>query len=148
MYKGLRYFIGNIVETCKKNNKPYFIHLCNCNAADYSLSKLGMLAGDWPYILPEIDPDVKFVNVFATNIDMSKEKLNKIVYKKCRVTREMQQCGMLSFMESFNGSINALALDNSEEKTIYTPQGGIVVSKADTNGAWFKAEDEKEYGIE
>ena len=69
--------IGKIVEVCKNENKPYFIHLCNCSALDFALTRFNSFAGDWKQILPEIDSSVKFVNVFATNIDMSEDKLKR-----------------------------------------------------------------------
>jgi len=139
--------IGQIVEVCKKENKPYFLHLCNCGAAEYSLMRFKTLVGNWRQILPEIDHSVKFGNVYATNLDISQEKLNKLVYKKCRLTSEMQSCGMISFMQGFNSAMQSLA--KGEEKEIVTSSGVISTKIVDIkNQEWKISNDEKSLGDE
>lgn len=139
--------IGQIVEVCKKENKPYFLHLCNCGATDYALSKFRVMAGNWRQILPEIDNNIKFANVYATNLDISQEKLNKIVFRKCRLTKEMRDCGMLSFMQGFSMVMDSLA--KGEELEVQTDSG--VVSSSIVNcvaGDWKLMNDEKSLGEE
>jgi len=130
------YAIGSIVEKCKKENKPYFLHLCNCGASEYALSRFKMLIGDWKQILPEVDSDVKFANVYATNIDISQEKLRKIVYKKCKLTREMQESGLIDFMQGFSMAMQALA--KGEEKDIVTSSGVISTNIVNCEGKEWK----------
>lgn len=139
--------IGQVVEVCKKENKPYFIHLCECGASDYALSKFKTLFGDWRRILPEIDSDVKFASVYATNIDFSEERLKNLVCKKCKLTKEMQECGTIDFMNGFNIMMEALA--KGEEKEIKTSSGVISTSIVNCSEAdWKSFDDEKTLGEE
>jgi len=149
MVVGLKpcFAIGQIVEKCKNEGKSYFLHLCNCGASDYSLSRFKTLVGDWKQILPIIDKDVKFATVYATNMDIPEERLKKLVYKKCKLTREMQECGLIDFMQGFDIVMNALA--KGEEKEIQTSFGVISGSFANNKKEdWKIVDDEKILGEE
>ena len=60
--------IGNIVESCKRENKPYLLYLCECGAFDYATDKLKIFSSDWSFVLPKIDSDVKIGYNYVTNI--------------------------------------------------------------------------------
>ena len=133
--------IGHIVDVCRQKNKPYLLYLCECGAFDYAASK-AMISSNWGYILPKIDKDVKLANGFATNLDLSEDKLKKIIYKKCKLTQEMQSCGTISFMESFSKIMKEFEKESVQEKTIVTPTGVVSISKSNVEGEWKVANDE------
>ena len=136
------YAIGQIVEKCKEEGKPYFLHLCNCGVSDFALSRFKVFAGDWKQILPLIDRDVKFASVYATNIDVSQERLNRVVYKKCKLTKEMRDCGLLDFVQGFSMAMQSLA--KGEECEIKTSSGYISTSVVNgANKEWKVFNDEK-----
>ena len=70
--------IPSIVKTCAKENKPYFIELCNCHLDHINLPD-GSHPKSWEDILPLYDQDVKFVDNFAFNIDASKSQALQLI---------------------------------------------------------------------
>ncbi len=76
--------IGHIVAMCAKQNKPYFLELCNCNVPNrkkYILDKNGQETHTWKNVLPDIDPNVKFFEEYAFNLDASPEQVRKVIDK-------------------------------------------------------------------
>lgn len=76
--------IGHIVSKCKESNKPYFIELCNCAVPDrktYFRDKNGNELHTWKNVLPDIDPNVKFYDDYAFNLDASPEQVKKVIDK-------------------------------------------------------------------
>ena len=71
--------IEHIVRKCSKDNKPYFIELCNCNLPNKS-KYIDEWYG-WQDVLPDIDPNVKFYEDYALNVDASEEQVKKIIQK-------------------------------------------------------------------
>lgn len=65
--------IEYIVQKCAKQNKGYFIQLCNCN--------LPATAESWEDVLPEYDSKIKFHLDYAYNLDSSSETVKKIIGK-------------------------------------------------------------------
>ena len=76
--------IGHIVAQCSKANKPYFIELCNCNVPNrktYLRDEHGNEIHTWKNVLPDIDPNVKFYEDYAFNLDASSEQVKRVVDK-------------------------------------------------------------------
>ena len=65
--------IEHIVSQCSKNNKPYFIQLCDCNLPD--TDKYGNPVTDWRDILPDIDNNIDFFQDYAFNIDANSQQV-------------------------------------------------------------------------
>lgn len=70
--------IEPIVKVCAKNNKPYFIELCQCKLPWPKDLPAGEYFG-WENVLPAWDPHVKVVDGFATNIDATASQISKII---------------------------------------------------------------------
>ena len=74
--------IPHIVAQCVKANKPYFMELCNCalpNRKFYIRNNDFEESYSWKNVLPDIDPNVKFFDEYAFNLDASPEQIKKIV---------------------------------------------------------------------
>lgn len=69
--------IEHIVRNCSQENKPYLIQLCNCNLP-YKEKYIDEWYG-WQDVLPDIDPNVKFYEDYAFNVDASEEQMKKII---------------------------------------------------------------------
>lgn len=87
--------IPYIVSQCKSANKPYFLMLCDCAIYDRNSPILDYFAKKgkfrWSEILPELDPNIKFCDEFAFNIDATPEQIkqvssNKILRRISRIT--------------------------------------------------------------
>lgn len=65
--------IENIVKKCGKNNKGYFIQLCNCS--------LPANGDTWEDILPNYDSKIKFHLDYAYNLDASQSFVEKMIKK-------------------------------------------------------------------
>lgn len=70
--------IHSIVETCAKQNKPYFLELCNCNLKQYR-TKDGLKPSEWEDVLFDIDPNITFLDSYAFNIDASKSQVMRSI---------------------------------------------------------------------
>ena len=70
--------IPSIVETCSKANKPYFLELCGCHLDHMKLAD-GTTPSSWEEVLPEIDPNIAFIQDYAFNIDASESQIVKII---------------------------------------------------------------------
>lgn len=70
--------ITNIVENCAKENKPYFLELCDCHLDKIKLPD-GSHPSSWEEVLPDLDHDIKFVDNYAFNIDASKSQVVSII---------------------------------------------------------------------
>jgi len=68
--------IAHMVTECAKQNKPYFIELCNCHIPP---SKTPGKPATWHEILPEIDAYVRFYGGYAFNIDATEEQVKKVM---------------------------------------------------------------------
>ncbi len=68
--------IANMVSECVKQNKPYFIELCNCHIPP---SRTPGKPATWETVLPEIDAYVRFYGDYAYNIDATPEQVEKII---------------------------------------------------------------------
>lgn len=74
--------IPHIVAQCVKANKPYFMELCNCalpNRKIYLRNNDFEESYSWKNVLPDIDPNIKFFDEYAFNLDASPEQVKKIV---------------------------------------------------------------------
>ncbi len=74
--------IPHIVSQCVKANKPYFMELCNCalpNRKIYLRDSNFDEAYSWKNVLPNIDPNIKFFDNYAFNLDASPEQIKAIV---------------------------------------------------------------------
>lgn len=69
--------IKPIVTACAKDNKPYFVLLCDCALPDNAKTDAESLG--WENVLPEIDPNVRFHGRYAFNIDATPEQVKKII---------------------------------------------------------------------
>ncbi len=73
--------IEPIVRVCAKQNKPYFIELCDCNLPYrpylIKLDENGWQLSPWQTILPEIDPNIKFYDNYAFNLDVTPAQVKK-----------------------------------------------------------------------
>jgi len=70
-----------MVATCQQDNKPYFIELCDCNLNE--IAKRDGVYRNWQQILPSIDPDVKFVDNVAFNVDITERQMSNLLHE-CR----------------------------------------------------------------
>lgn len=73
--------IESMVATCQQDNKPYFIELCDCNLNE--IAKRDGVYRNWQQILPSIDPDVKFVDNVAFNVDITERQMSNLLHE-CR----------------------------------------------------------------
>ena len=74
--------IPHIVAQCVKANKPYFMELCNCalpNRKFYIRNNDFEESYSWKNVLPDVDPNIKFFDNYAFNLDASPEQIKKIV---------------------------------------------------------------------
>lgn len=69
--------IKPIVENCTKENKPYFLLLCDCALPDKLKTNSESLG--WENVLPEIDPKVRFHGRYAFNIDATPEQVKHLI---------------------------------------------------------------------
>ncbi len=69
--------IEHIAKTCAKENKPYLIQLCSCNLPNKS-KYIDEWYG-WQDVLPEFDPNIKFYEDYAFNLDANEEQVKKII---------------------------------------------------------------------
>lgn len=72
--------IENIVKLSTENQKPYFIELCNCSLPK-NPDPLIYSDWGWKYILPKIDPDIQFTNVYAYNLGSRNEYARNMIEK-------------------------------------------------------------------
>ena len=68
--------IEKMVKECVKQNKPYFIELCNCHIPP---SKTPGKPAVWSEILPDIDSYVRFYGDYAFNIDATEEQVKQVI---------------------------------------------------------------------
>lgn len=68
--------IEKMVKECVKQNKPYFIELCNCHIPP---SKTPGKPAVWSEILPEIDSYVRFYGDYAFNLDATEEQVRQVI---------------------------------------------------------------------
>ena len=68
--------IEKMVKECVKQNKPYFIELCNCHIPP---SKTPGKPAVWTEILPEIDSYVRFYGDYAFNLDATEEQVRQVI---------------------------------------------------------------------
>lgn len=68
--------IEKMVKECVKQNKPYFIELCNCHIPP---SKTPGKPAVWSEILPEIDAYVRFYGDYAFNLDATEEQVRQVI---------------------------------------------------------------------
>ena len=74
--------IPHIVKQCKEANKPYFLELCNCalpNRTSFLRDEHFRETYSWKNVLPDIDPNIKFVDNYAFNLDASPEQVKKLI---------------------------------------------------------------------
>ena len=71
--------IEHMVKNCKKENKPYLIQLCDCCLPDKG-KHIDEWYG-WQDVLPSIDPNVKFYEDYAFNVDATEAQVKKIIDK-------------------------------------------------------------------
>ena len=74
--------IGHIVANCAKANKPYFLELCNCavpGRKTWLRDEHGNEVHTWKNVLPDIDPNVKFYDNYAFNLDASPEQVKAVI---------------------------------------------------------------------
>ena len=74
--------IGHIAAACAKANKPYFLEFCNCavpNRKTWIRDEHGNEVHTWKNVLPDIDPNVKFYDNYAFNLDASPEQVKEVV---------------------------------------------------------------------
>ena len=75
--------IPYIVSKCSKENKPYFLKLCDCAINDKTLEILDEFAASgmysWKKILPVLDPKIKFFDDYAFNIEASPEQVKRVL---------------------------------------------------------------------
>lgn len=74
--------IPHIVKKCKELNKPYFLELCNCalpNRKIYLRDDHLREAYSWKNVLPDIDPNIKFYEDYAFNLDASPEQVKNVI---------------------------------------------------------------------
>lgn len=70
--------IPSVVKNCTKENKPYFMELCGCHLEHITLDD-GSHPNSWEEVLPNYDPNIKFVDGYAFNIDASKSQVHKMI---------------------------------------------------------------------
>lgn len=75
--------IPYIVQKCVEQNKPYFMLLCDCATYNTSIPILNDFAKKrkftWNSILPEIDPNIKFYDDYAFNLDATPEQVKNVI---------------------------------------------------------------------
>lgn len=75
--------IPYIVDKCVKQNKPYFILLCDCATYSTQIPIMNDFAMQkkftWNQILPELDPNIKFYDDYAFNLDASPEQVKAVI---------------------------------------------------------------------
>lgn len=78
--------IPYVVSQCKDSNKPYFLQLCDCSLYDKDMPILNAFAKKgkmkWTDILTELDPNIKFYEDFAFNIDATPEQVQQIISQR------------------------------------------------------------------
>lgn len=72
--------IIDIVSQCKKANKPYFLQLCDCKLPP-NPAPLTNPIWTWKQVLTQIDPDIRFYNSCAFNIDASDKQMKALIEK-------------------------------------------------------------------
>ena len=70
--------IPHIVKNSAKENKPYFLELCDCSLNSIILPN-GTIPEKWEDVLFDYDPNITFVGDYALNIDASKSQLIKLI---------------------------------------------------------------------
>lgn len=75
--------IPYIVDKCVKQNKPYFILLCDCATYSTTIPIMNDFAKKrkftWNQVLPEIDPHIKFYDDYAFNLDATPEQVKAVI---------------------------------------------------------------------
>ena len=69
--------IESIVQNASKANKPYFLQLCCCDLEN--IAKREGIYREWEDILPEYDPNIKFIDNYAFNIDATVGQVSNIL---------------------------------------------------------------------
>lgn len=72
--------IEHIAQKCAEENKPYFMELCNCYLPNKSFYYDYDWYG-WEDVLPALDPNVKFYNNYAFNLDATEDQIKKLIQK-------------------------------------------------------------------
>ena len=70
--------IPHIVKNSVKENKPYFLELCDCSLNSIILPN-GTIPEQWEDVLFDYDPNITFVGDYALNIDATKSQLIKLI---------------------------------------------------------------------
>lgn len=70
--------IPHIVKNSAKENKPYFLELCDCSLNSIVLPN-GTIPEKWEDVLFDYDPNITFVGSYALNIDATKSQLIKLI---------------------------------------------------------------------
>lgn len=81
--------IESMVINASKENKPYFIELCNCSLNE--IAKRDGVYRNWQQILPEYDSQVKFVENYAFNVDATESQISNLLYLSSMKTIKMRQ---------------------------------------------------------
>lgn len=74
--------IEPIVDNCSNHNKPYIIMLCDCDLKPQLKKNTDSLG--WENVLPQLDPNIKFLNGYAYNVqnlDFNDTLLKRFVSK-------------------------------------------------------------------
>lgn len=74
--------IPSIVERCAKENKPYFLELCGCHLDHMRLTD-GSTPDSWEQVLPDLDPNIAFIQNYAFNVDASESQVVKLIEHSC-----------------------------------------------------------------
>ena len=77
--------IPYIVQNCAKENKPYFLLLCDCATYSKHIPILNDFAEigkyTWKSILPELDPKITMFDDYAFNLGATEEQVKRVISK-------------------------------------------------------------------
>ena len=72
--------IQSIVSKCVKENKPYFIQLCDCKLPS-NPDPIHYPAWTWAQVLRPIDPKIRFYGSCAYNVNVPEKKMRRLIDK-------------------------------------------------------------------
>ena len=72
--------IQSIVEKCSKENKPYFIQLCDCKLPP-NPDPIKYPVWTWAQILKPIDPKIRFYGSCAYNVNVAEHRMRELIDK-------------------------------------------------------------------
>lgn len=72
--------IPYMVDNCIKDNKPYFIELCECELPKIN-PYTGKRPANWQEILVEMDSGIRFYDDYAFHIDATDEQAKRMIEK-------------------------------------------------------------------